>query len=68
MMRSLRCIGAPILNYRGVVIAAVSVSGPADVICPAKDEAIGKLVAKTAVSISTRMGYSSLANAVRRQV
>lgn len=55
----IRCISAPIFDYRGQVIAAVSTSGPKEIftdekICEIKDHVID-----TARKISMRMGYTS---------
>lgn len=55
----LRCIGAPIRDYRNQVIAAVSTSGYASVITRERVEEIAGFVAKAARDISQRMGYRS---------
>jgi len=55
----LRCIGAPIRDYRNEVIAAVSTSGYASVITRERIEEIAGYVAKAARDISQRMGYRS---------
>ena len=54
----IRCIAAPIYDYRGKVIAAVSTSGPLTIISHDKDEEISQYVQKAAKGISKRMGYS----------
>ncbi|WHH56897.1 IclR family transcriptional regulator [Petroclostridium sp. X23] len=54
----IRCIAAPIYDYRGEVIAAVSTSGPKSVIAPEKDNMISEYVVKAAKEISKRMGYT----------
>jgi DNA-binding IclR family transcriptional regulator len=53
----IRCIGAPVKDYTGRVIAALSVSGDKSVITPEKDPEISNLVVQTAEVISRRMGY-----------
>lgn len=52
-----RCIAAPVYDYRGKVIAAVSVSGPAGVISPGRDEEVAAMVKDIALKISKRLGY-----------
>lgn len=52
-----RCIASPVFDYRGKVIAAVSVSGPAAVISPDRDEEVASRVRETALKISKRLGY-----------
>ena len=51
-----RCIAAPIRDYRGKVVAAVSLTGPAEVVCPARETEIADWVVRTARDISRRMG------------
>jgi len=55
----IRCIAAPIYDYRGDVIAAVSTSGPRDIISPEKDFENSRYVMKAAREISKRMGYNN---------
>ncbi len=52
----LACIGAPIRDYRGVTIAAVSMAGPSNRILP-HEERFGRRVAATALEISIALGY-----------
>ncbi len=54
----IRCIAAPVFDYRGDVVAAVSTSGVARVLEPARDTEIAKYVKTCAEAISMRMGYS----------
>ena len=56
----IRCIAAPIRDYRGNIIAAVSTSGLKQVITPDRDEEIASYVKEAAASISQRMGYRKL--------
>lgn len=52
-----RCVGAPIFDYRGDVIASISASGP---ISQLTDEKLGYVISevkKAAAEISQRMGY-----------
>lgn len=53
----IRCIGSPVFDYRGKVIAAVSIAGPAEVISPARDGEVSRLVIGAALNISRRMGF-----------
>ena len=52
-----RCIGAPIFDYKGDIIAAVSASGDKRVITDDRIEDVAAEVVKTAAKISRRMGY-----------
>jgi DNA-binding IclR family transcriptional regulator len=53
----LRCVGAPIRDYRAEVIGAVSTSGYASVITRERVKEIAAYVVKAARDISQRMGY-----------
>ncbi|NPV67060.1 MAG: IclR family transcriptional regulator [Anaerolineae bacterium] len=53
-----RCVAAPIRDYSGRVIAAVSISGPAARMRPARDQELSIAVRRTAHAISERLGYS----------
>lgn len=53
----IRCVASPVLDYRGKVIAAVSIAGPAAVIAPQNDSETGRVLRETALKISERMGY-----------
>lgn len=52
----LACIAAPIRDYRGMTVAAVSMAGPVSRILP-QEERFGRRVAATALEISTALGY-----------
>jgi DNA-binding IclR family transcriptional regulator len=52
----LACVAAPIQDYRGVTIAAVSMAGPVGRILP-HEEHYGRRVAATALEISTALGF-----------
>jgi IclR family KDG regulon transcriptional repressor len=52
-----RCIASPIYDYRNCVIAAVSTSGPKNIISKDRDEEISQYVMEAAMDISKRMGY-----------
>ena len=54
----IRCIGAPIYDYRKQVIASVCTSGSRRVISPTREKELKDYVIKTAKAISKRMGYS----------
>jgi DNA-binding IclR family transcriptional regulator len=51
------CVAAPIKDYRGVTIAAVSMAGPAPRIAP-YEARLGRRVAATALEISAALGYT----------
>ena len=53
----IRCIASPVFDYRGKVIAAVSIAGPAASIMEQNDSETGRLLKETALNISKRMGY-----------
>lgn len=52
-----RCVGAPIRDREGRVFAAISVSGPAHRLKPARDADIARRVVAVADQISKRLGY-----------
>jgi DNA-binding IclR family transcriptional regulator len=52
-----RCIGAPLFDYAGRVVGAISVSGPTSRVTPEDVAALGPMVKETAWLISRRMGY-----------
>lgn len=52
-----RCVAAPIRNGAGQVIAAISASGPPEVMAPEKDEAHALLVTGIAGELSRRLGH-----------
>ncbi len=52
-----RCVGAPIRNHEGEVIASISVSGPSQRMVPDKDGETGRLVIGKAEEISRRLGF-----------
>ncbi len=52
-----RCAGAPIFDYTGKVIGAISVSGPASRLTKQQCIEFGPLVRDAALNVSRRMGY-----------
>lgn len=52
-----RCIAAPIRNYRGDTIAAMSVSAPRDQLHPGRDKEISEAVLWATRLVSERLGY-----------
>jgi DNA-binding IclR family transcriptional regulator len=52
------CVGAPILDYRGRPVAALSIAGPAERM-PGKRPTVVPLLLETAGTISNRLGYLS---------
>lgn len=53
----IRCIGAPIRDYRSTVIAALSVTGAKSGESPENDQALSRAVMAAAKEISIRMGF-----------
>lgn len=53
----IRCIAAPVYDYRGKIIAAISSAGSSAFFTKEKDAEYSKIVCQTARSISARMGY-----------
>lgn len=53
----IRCVAAPIFDYRDNIIAAISVAGPSNIISKENDTAISQFVKEIAKKISRRMGY-----------
>jgi DNA-binding IclR family transcriptional regulator len=52
-----RCLGAPVRNHTGEVLASISVSGPSQRLTVDRIEEIAPLVMNTAEEISKRLGY-----------
>lgn len=52
-----RCIGAPIYDYRGDIIAAISASGPTTILTEKRIKPVAEYVRKQALEISRSMGY-----------
>lgn len=53
----IRCLASPVFDYRGKVIAAVSVSGSNTILSAEDDESNGSIVRETVLNISKRLGY-----------
>jgi IclR family KDG regulon transcriptional repressor len=53
----LRCVGAPIKDYTGAMVGAISVAAPSARLSTQKIHTAGKLVVTTAEEISTKLGY-----------
>jgi IclR family KDG regulon transcriptional repressor len=51
------CVGAPVRNHTGQVVASISVSGPSQRITPVRIAEIAPLVMERAAEISRRLGY-----------
>lgn len=56
-----RCIGAPVFDYRGAAIAAVSASGPITQLTDERIPTVAREVRSVARRLSLRMGYSESA-------
>jgi DNA-binding IclR family transcriptional regulator len=52
-----RCIGAPIYDYRGDIIAAISASESTRVLTESRIQEVGEFVKQIALEISKNMGY-----------
>jgi DNA-binding IclR family transcriptional regulator len=52
-----RCVGAPIYDYRGEIVAAISASGPPTVLTEERVPEVAKEVMAKAWAISRNMGY-----------
>jgi DNA-binding IclR family transcriptional regulator len=67
----LRCIGAPILDHTGQVVAAIGIGGPVTRVTPARVDALADLVMSAARGLSRRLGagqsqvYAQAARRVR---
>jgi DNA-binding IclR family transcriptional regulator len=52
-----RCVGAPVRDHTGTVVASISVSGPSQRLTATRIEEIAPLVINRAAEISRRLGY-----------
>jgi len=52
-----RCLAAPLRDYQGKVVAAISISGPAFRMDSSRREKLKKLLIETTEKISRRLGY-----------
>lgn len=59
----LRCIGAPVRDHSGRVVAAISISGPAFRLMPERWPALANAVIHAAEKLSAVLGYGSSSNA-----
>jgi DNA-binding IclR family transcriptional regulator len=55
--KGLRCVGGPVWNYTGEVVAAISVAGPAFRITKTRVPAVARAVLATTRGLSTELGY-----------
>lgn len=53
-----RCVGAPIYDYTGQVIAAASISAPVSRMPVSRDPILGEMICQTCQHISTSLGYT----------
>jgi IclR family acetate operon transcriptional repressor len=53
----IRCVGAPIFDYRGRPVAALSLSGPAFRLTRERAEGLSGAVRRAARSVSQQLGY-----------
>lgn len=57
--RGIRCIAAPVKDFTGKIIAALSISGDRNALRPSLDARHARMVMEAAEGISVRMGFSS---------
>ena len=57
--QGIRCLGAPIFDHTGGVVAAVSISGPSSRVTYERVAELGRLVVDGSTDISRRLGYQS---------
>jgi DNA-binding IclR family transcriptional regulator len=57
--KGLRCVGAPVRDYTGLVVGAVSIAGPAFRITKRKIPALAGSVMAVARNLSAELGYHS---------
>jgi IclR family acetate operon transcriptional repressor len=57
MEHDVRCVGAPIFDYRGAPVGALSVSAPTSRMPPARAHAVGALVRERAHAVSRSIGW-----------
>ena len=55
--KGLRCVGGPVWNYTGEVVAAISVAGPAFRITKSRVRMVARAVRATTRALSTELGY-----------
>ena len=55
-----RCIGAPVFDYRGSAVAAISASGPISQLTDERVEVVKREVKSAAKRLSRRMGFSEI--------
>ena len=55
--KGLRCVGGPVWNYTGEVVAAISVAGPAFRITKSRVPAVARAVLATTRALSSDLGY-----------
>jgi len=61
----IRCVGAAILDHRGLPVAALSVAGPAWRLTRERAEELGPVVAKAAGAVSARLGADESTRSAR---
>ena len=55
--KGLRCVGGPVWNYTGEVVAALGVAGPAFRSTKSRVRAVARAVLATTRALSTELGY-----------
>lgn len=57
-LTGVRCIAAPVLDYRGAPVAAIGISGPASRLSRARCRKLGAVVVEQASAASRMLGYN----------
>jgi len=53
----IRCLAAPVKDFRGNVVAAIGISGPTSRLTNTQYEAMGNLVREIGIALSKKLGY-----------
>ena len=62
----IRCMAAPVRDYRGKVVAAISLTGPATIVSREREAEISELVMGVAREISRRLGHRHASSEIGR--
>jgi DNA-binding IclR family transcriptional regulator len=62
---NLRCVGAPVWDYTGNVVAALSIAGPAFRVTPRKVTELARTVVEIAASLSIDLGAQTSVKRIR---
>lgn len=62
----IRCVGTPVFDHTGGVVAAISVAGPEARVTRDKVEELGRLAQRASLAVSERLGYRGLVTEAMR--